>query len=87
MAATLASQERHSMGDLTLHVLKFSAIAVSDTYALTNSPGIIGAWGCIWAGSGSGGLALNFTNSASGGTLEFVVTAASSANVYVLAQG
>ena len=88
MAATLASQERHSLGDLTLQVLNFSNVAVtSDTYALTNSPGIVGVWGTPWAGTGSGGIALRFTNSATGGTLEFCMTAASSATVYVLQQG
>ena len=87
MAATLASQERHSLGDLTLHVLNFSAIAVSDTYSLTNSAGIIGVWAAPWAGTGSGGINIRYSNSSTGGTLEFVVTAAATASVYVLAQG
>ena len=85
--ATLATQERHSMGDLTLHVLKFSAVAVTDNYSLTNSPGIIGAWGSPFAATGSGGFSLNFTNSATGGTLDFTVGTAGSVNAYVIAQG
>jgi hypothetical protein len=87
MAATLGSQERHSLGDLTLQILNFSSVAVSDTYALTNSPGIVGVWAAPWAGTGSGGINVRFSNSATGGTLEFVVTATATASVYVLSQG
>ena len=87
MAATLASQERHSIGDLTLQLLNFSSIAVSDTYAMTGSPGIVGVWASPWAGTGSGGINLKFTNSSTGGTLEFVVVAAATASVYVLTHG
>jgi len=68
-------------------VLNFSAIAASDNYSLTNSAGLIGIWGAPWAGTGSGGIDLKFTNSSTGGTLSFVVTAAATATVYVLAQG
>jgi len=85
--ATLASQERHSLGDLTLQILNFSAIAAADSYNLTNSPGIVGVWAAPWAGTGSGGIDLSFTNSSTGGTLSFVVTAAATASVYVLSQG
>ena len=39
--ATLGSVSRHSVGDLTLYRFKFSSLATTDAYAVTNMPGAV----------------------------------------------
>lgn len=41
--ATAASVVRHSMGDLTMHIIKLTSIGTADTYA-SNIPGVIEYW-------------------------------------------
>lgn len=86
--ATLGSVLRHSMGDLTLHIFKFTSIGTADSYAVTNSPGWISVWMSGWASTDTLGTMVRFTNSASGGTLSFRTgIAATTADVYVLSHG
>lgn len=88
MTATLGSVTRHSMGDLTLHKFNFTVIAAADTYGITNLPGALGCWITPWAAAVTAYLSVNYTNSSTGVTLEFVgENAATSANVYLLTGG
>ena len=87
--ATLNTQERHSMGDLTLHILKFSSIDTTDSYNLTNSAGTIAIWGNSNVGVNTlRTLGLSFTNSGTGTTLKMIAgVATTTATVFVLSHG
>ncbi len=86
--ATLGSVTRHSAGDLTLYHFKFTSIATTDAYAVTNMCGALGAWVSTYVGANTGVTNVNFTNSGTGVTFTLYTTvAASSASVFVLGTG
>ena len=86
--ATLASSSRNSIGDLTLYSFYFSTIATTDSYNVTNLPGVIGAVMSPWSGANTlNNMCLTYTNSTTGCTLSFIGASASSARVYVFGQG
>lgn len=86
--ATLGSVTRHSAGDLTLYIFKFTTIATTDAYAVTNMPGVVAAWTSTYVGANTAVTNVKYTNSGTGVTLTLYSTVdASSANVFVLGVG
>lgn len=65
---------RHSMGDLTMHIVEFANIVTASTYA-SGIPGVVGCWLRPYAGTSTGEAALivsvNYTNSNTGATFTF----------------
>lgn len=86
--ATLGSLSRHSIGDLTMHILKFTTITTDDSYGITNMPGVIAVWNTSWLGADTlNNMGIQFTNSASGPTLSFTPALALTADVFVISHG
>ena len=71
MAATLSSVDRHSMGDSTLHIWKFSSIATSDTYDTALGTAITGYWMNITSGFAAATTQCPLNVSEASGTLTF----------------
>ena len=72
--STPTSVIKHSMGDMTLHIIKFTNIVTASTYA-AGIPGVIDCWLRPSAGTSTGEAALvatvDFTNSTTGSTFTF----------------
>ena len=87
--ATLSSVSRHSIGDLTLYHFKFSSIATTDAYMVTNMPGVVGAWISPDAGSTTGSATtVSYTNSGTGVTFTIYPTVATTtASLFALGVG
>jgi len=54
---TAASVIKHSMGDLTLHIVKFSSVDAGDYWAC-EIPGVVDAWASGWAVADTGSIGL-----------------------------
>jgi hypothetical protein len=65
---------KHSVGDMTLHIIKFTNIVTASTYA-SGIPGVLDCWLRPYAGTSTGEAALvatvNYTNSGTGATFTF----------------
>ena len=87
--ATLSSVSRHSMGDLTLYIFKFSSLATTDAYAVTNMAGVIDAWIGSYAGTNTLNAAgVSFTNSDTGTTFTIISCVdTTTASVFALGMG
>ena len=86
--ATLGSTKRHSMGDLTLYIFNFTAIATTDSYAVTNMPGIISCWNNVYAGANTLVTGtLDHTNSDTGCTFTIYAAVAATMDVYAVGIG
>ena len=82
-AATVSRTERHSCGDLTLHIITFSSLADTNTYASGLGTAVVGYWAnCEYAES-SGSDGNNVANSS--GTFTFsLATTNTAAKLFIL---
>ena len=76
------------MGDLTLYIFAFSAITTTDSYAVTNMPGVIDCWITGYAGANTLTTAVvDHTNSDTGCTFTIYGAIAASATVFAIGHG
>lgn len=54
-AITASRTERHSMGDLTMHIFTFSAAADTDTFASGLGTNVVGQWANSGTNEGTAG--------------------------------
>jgi len=84
-AATVSSTNRHSMGDLTLFVVKFSSLADTNTYASGLGTNVVDQWARAGTDESTQGQeGWNVANSS--GTFTFYgKTTATDATLFILA--
>ena len=87
-ALSIASQQRDSVGSLTLHVFNFSSVTTGDTFASGLGASVIGYWAQDTTSAGTGSNPCGAVATNSSGTFTFTGMLSSTAvTLFVVARG